>query len=74
MKFKSKEEVELIRRMYPEGTKVVCDFMDDPYNSVPSGTKGEVTGVDSIGQVHVRWENGSGLALNCDVDRFHILR
>ena len=74
MKIKSKAEIELIKKMYPEGTKVVCDFMDDPYDPVPEGTCGEVICVDSIGQLHVRWENGSGLALNLDVDRFHIVR
>lgn len=74
MKFKTKEEIELIKMMYPEGTKVVCDFMDDPYNPVPEGTVGEVICVDSIGQLHIDWENGSGLALNLDVDRFHVLK
>ena len=72
MQFKSQTEVELIRKMYPEGTKVVLDFMDD-FQAPPSGTKGEVLLVDSIGQIHVKWENGSSLALNTDVDRFHKL-
>ena len=34
------------------------------------GLKGTVKHVDDIGQIHVRWENGSGLALNLDVDSF----
>ena len=72
MQFKSQTEVELIRKMYPEGTKVVLDFMDD-FQAPPNGTKGEVLLVDSIGQIHVKWENGSSLALNTDVDRFHKL-
>lgn len=69
---KSEAEIELLRKMYPEGTKIVCDYMNDPYNPVPEGTKGEVILIDSIGQIHVIWENGSSLALVPDVDRFHV--
>ena len=55
----------------PSGTVVVCDFMDDP-SPVPSGTVGTVTCVDSIGQIHVNWDNGSTLALT-EIDKFHKL-
>jgi len=34
--------------------------MDDP-QAPPIGTKGTVTGVDDIGSIMVKWENGSGL-------------
>ena len=68
MKMMSRERVQLIKETYPEGTKVECIRMDDPYNPVPSGTKGVVTCVDSIGQIHVDWENGSSLALVPGVD------
>ena len=40
---------------------------------IPSGTKGSVKFVDDIGQIHVKWDNGSTLALNADVDEFVIL-
>ena len=70
--FKSEAEVNMIRKMYPEGTKIVLDYMDD-FQAPPSGTKGVVTSVDGIGQIHVKWENGCGLALNTDVDKFHII-
>ena len=68
--FMSREKVDLIKKIYPKGTVVVLDHMDDPY-SPPMGTKGTVTHVDDIGQIHVDWENGSSLALNTDVDSFH---
>ena len=74
MKMKSQEEVELLRKIYPSGAMVVCDYMDDPYNPVPNGTKGEIMMVDSIGQIHVYWENGSGLALVPDRDKFHLIK
>ena len=34
--------------------------MDDP-QAPPIGTKGTVIGVDAIGSIMVRWDNGSGL-------------
>ena len=43
--------------------------MDDPF-APPSGTVGEVMFVDDIGQIHVKWENGSSLALNVKLDSF----
>ena len=63
--------VELLKKIYKTGDRVVCDFMDDPH-PVPSGTEGTVTCVDSIGQIHVDWDNGSTLALT-DIDKFHKL-
>lgn len=63
------KNVELLRKLYPVGCKVVLHFMDDP-QAPPSGTIGEVIFVDDIGQIHVAWENGCGLALNVDLDSF----
>ena len=39
---------------------------------VPSGTIGEVTHVDDIGNIHVRWQNGSSLAIIPEVDSFRV--
>ena len=61
--------VDYLRRMYPVGCKVELHFMDDP-QAPPSGTKGEVMFVDDIGQIHVKWETGSSLALIPSVDSF----
>lgn len=36
--------------------------MDD-IQAPPVGTKGTVTGVDDIGSIMARWDNGSGLNL-----------
>lgn len=65
-------EIERIKRLYPRGTRIELDFMDDIY-APPVGTRGVVEDVDDIGQIHVRWDNGSGLALNMEVDEFHII-
>ena len=62
-------KVDFLRKMYPKGTRVELHHMDDPF-APPSGTVGEVMFVDDIGQIHVKWENGSSLALNVKLDRF----
>lgn len=71
MKPKSERELELLRKIYPAGEVVILEEMDDP-QSPPSGTKGEILHVDSIGQIHVRWETGSGIALIPGIDKFRL--
>lgn len=58
--FPSREIVDSIRKEYPAGTRVRLVRMDD--SQAPSiGTLGTVTGVDDIGSLLVKWDNGSGL-------------
>lgn len=64
------EKIEWLRQRYPMGTRLCLDHMEgEP--QMPVGLKGEVVCVDDIGQIHVKWENGSFLALNREVDQFH---
>lgn len=35
----------------------------DPYTALKSGDTGTVTSIDSLGTVHVQWDNGSTLGL-----------
>ena len=63
------DKIEFLRMLYPVGCKVVLHHMDDP-QAPPSGTVGEVIFVDDIGQIHVKWETGSSLALIPSVDSF----
>lgn len=49
----------------------MCDSMNDPYSPVPSGTKGTVTSIDSLGTIHVKWDNRQTLGLIYGVDSFH---
>lgn len=65
----TQKELERLRQQYPKGTRLKLISMEDP-QGVPEGTVGEVDLVDDIGQIHVRWETGSGLALIPEVDRF----
>ena len=62
MMFPPREIVERIRSQYPRGTRVELLRMDDP-QAPPVGTCGTVTGVDDIGSIMVRWDNGSGLSV-----------
>lgn len=69
MKPKSEAELEMLRKIYPQGTVVILENMDDR-QAPPSGTHGKVQCIDSIGQIHVKWANGSTLALIPGVDSF----
>ncbi len=69
MKYPNKEQIEMLRRRYPAGTKVILESMDD-CQAPPVGTIGEVIAVDDIGQLVMRWESGSGLNLIPGVDSF----
>ena len=55
MRFPSREQIAALRERYPHGTKVELLSMDDP-QAPPTGTMGEVLGVDDAGQILVRWE------------------
>ena len=57
-----KQRVQVIKKAYPEGTRVVLVRMEDE-QAVPKGTEGTVVCVDDIGTVHVSWDNGSTLGV-----------
>ena len=69
MKFPSKEKIEMLRKRYPAGTKIVLEAMDD-VQAPPVGTLGTVDGVDDAGQIMVSWQNCSSLSLIPGVDGF----
>ena len=68
MKLPSNEQMAQIRADYPPGTRVVLEFMDDPL-ARPVGIYGTVIAVDSLGDLIMRWDNGSGLNVCLEVDR-----
>ncbi|MCI2192534.1 MAG: DUF4314 domain-containing protein [Ancrocorticia sp.] len=53
-------QLELLRKTYPDGTRVELVRMDD-VQAPPIGTKGTVHGVDDTGSLLVHWDDGSGL-------------
>lgn len=60
-----------LRKVYPQGTRIVLDYMDD-LQAPPAGTKGTVRHVDDMGTIHVKWDTGSSLGLIYLKDKFHI--
>lgn len=55
---------------YSADTRVELIKMDDNIHPIAPGTKGTVDFVDDTGQIHVIWDNGTGLALVPEVDKF----
>lgn len=60
MRLPSSKEIEMLREIYPVGTRVVLERMED-VQAPPAGTGGTVIGVDDTGSLMVHWDNGSGL-------------
>jgi len=60
--FPSRAQVETLRKQYPKGTRVKLVKMDDPQTELKAGDKGTVDFIDDAGGIHIRWDNGSGLA------------
>lgn len=64
----TKEELEKLRFEYPVGCRVILKKMDD-IQAPPTGAKGYVRGVDDIGNIMMRWDNGSGLSVIYNEDK-----
>lgn len=61
------ERIEVIKRDYPKGTRVILIRMDDE-QAPEKGTEGTVDYVDDIGTVHISWDGGSKLGAVIGVD------
>lgn len=72
MQFPNKIELAMLRQKYPAGTTVQLISMDD-VQAPPVGTIGKVQFVDDAGGIHVKWQNGSSLAVIPGVDSVAIL-
>lgn len=62
----------MLRKEYPVGTRIELLKMDDT-QAPPIGTKGTIIGVDDIGSILVRWDNGSSLNLIYGEDLFKVI-
>ena len=65
--------VKSIKESYPPGTRIRLDCMSDPYCPIPRGTEGEVTMVDDMGTLHMKWDNGRSLGVVPGEDQFTVL-
>lgn len=69
----SESKLKALRDKYPAGTRIhLLEMSADPF-PVPPHTEGVVDHVDDAGGIHMKWENGSSLALYEEVDRFVVL-
>jgi hypothetical protein len=56
------------------GRRVRLVRCNDPYTALAPGSEGTVTFVDSLGTVHVNWDDGARLGLvEEDGDRFELI-
>lgn len=70
---KSNELVEILKKKYPNGTRIVLDYMGDDPRPIAPGTKGTVRVVDDMGTVHCDFDNGRRLGLIPGKDSFHTI-
>lgn len=47
--------------------------MEDPYTDLKEGDEGVIRGQDDLGNILVKWDNGSTLSLVPDIDEYEIL-
>ena len=72
MRLISREALQRLRERYRPGTRVELLRMDDA-QAPPIGTMGSVIGVDDIGSIMVRWDNGSSLNIVYGEDKCRII-
>ena len=61
---------ESTKKLYPPGTRIELLSMSDSYAPVPSGTRGTVKFVDSMGTIFPEWDNGRSLGVVPGEDSF----
>ena len=61
------------KRLYPPGTRIELINMKGPHSPIPSGTRGTVKFVDSMGTIFPEWDNGRSLGAVSGEDSFRKL-
>lgn len=64
--------VSSMRKIFTPGMRIKLEWMKDPY-ALPDGSLGTVDYVDDAGQIQMKWDNGSSLALIYNEDIFRII-
>ena len=70
MKLRQKD---IIAMQYPKGTRIRLIKMNEDPRPLPEGLCGTVDFVDDIAQIHMKWDNGSTLALVPECDEFEVI-
>jgi hypothetical protein len=55
------------------GKRIRLIKMDDEYTDLTENSLGTIKGVDDMGHILVRWDNGSSLSIIPEVDEFEII-
>lgn len=67
----TRHKVEMIKDIFQPGMRILLHEMrGEP--RMYDGLERTIESVDDIGQIHVRWDNGSSLALNYEEDSFEL--
>ena len=64
-----KNQVEMIKMMYPHGTNIEIIFMNNNFDRL-SGTSGIVDYIDDTGTIYIKRNNGTKVGLIYGVDKF----
>ena len=64
---------ERYKKIYHPGMRIELIEMGDDPQKIPSGTRGTVVGVDDIGNILMKWDNGRSLSLIPGEDSFQTL-
>lgn len=69
--YPSKQQLNRLRQKYPIGTRIVLLSKENAFHALPAaGTKGTVTGVNSLGHIEMQWDNGFTISLVPGIDAF----
>jgi hypothetical protein len=55
------------------GDKISLIKLYDTYLQLPPGTTGTVSFIDSVGTIHVKWDNGIKLGLLPGIDKYELV-
>ncbi len=69
----TKEEIDYYKENFPAGTRIELISMDDPFTTIPRGTRGTVRIIDDIATLHTDFDNGRRLGIIPGVDTFRKL-
>lgn len=61
------------RKTHPPGTRLILLGTTENIQPIPIGTKGTVSHVDDMAQIHMKWDNGRSLAILPEEDMFRKL-